>query len=293
MTARVGMRTTDGVHEQDDTPSARRALRLGLAGFPIAHSLSPRMHQAGLDALGVAGRYELRPTQPEEVSDLIRELREGRWDGVNITTPLKTDVVPFVEGDPIVRRCGAANTIWPKDGVLRAALTDVDGVREPLERRGVSGGEALILGAGGASRAAALALEQLGMRVSAAARDAAKAAEVVQFVRPEQRGEGLSLASCAAPGALKQTSVIVQATSVGRGGESLALDWESAPPSLVAFEMLYTPRETAFLKSARAHGLQIVEGWEMLLAQGVRSFGLWLDVEPPVDVMRAALLSGL
>lgn len=273
--------------------------RLALAGYPIAHSLSPRMQQAGLDALGLDARYELRPTQPSEVPALIAEMRGGMWHGLNITTPLKTDVAPLCEGDDVVQRCGAANTLWMRDGRLLGALTDVDGVRAPLAARGFGADGAtprttgLILGAGGAARAAAIALEQLGVRVSVAARDASKAEEVVRFVAPEQRGDPLSLAACAAPGGLSKIDVLVQATSVGRGGESLALDWSSARPELVAFEMLYVPRETAFLRSAKTAGCRVIEGWEMLLAQGVRSFALWFEREAPYIPMRDALIAGL
>ncbi|MBC7794827.1 MAG: shikimate dehydrogenase [Clostridia bacterium] len=271
--------------------------RLALAGFPIAHSLSPRMQQAGMDALSLDARYELRPTEAGDLAIFIDELHAGVWFGGNVTTPIKTEVAPLCVGDAIVQRCGAVNTLWVRDGVLYGALTDVDGVREPLAARDFGAtslpGHALILGAGGAARAAAIALEQLNLRVSVAARDAAKAAEVVRFVDPALRGDALSLASCATPGALREVGVIIQATSVGRSAETLALDWASASPDLVAFEMLYVPRETAFLRAARSHGAQIIEGWEMLLAQGLRAFEIWFEREAPRDVMREALLSGL
>ena len=269
--------------------------RFALAGSPIAHSRSPIMHQAAYRALGIDASYELRVTEVEGVPALLYEIQRGVWKGVNVTTPLKTEVARHCLCDDAAARAGAVNTVWVAGDNLCGTLTDVDGVREPLAARKVAfsgiAGEAVIIGAGGASRAAALALAGMGAVVSVAARDVAKARAVLDILRDEERGEALPIARLAAPGALRGVRVLVQATPLGRNGESLALGWEGA--SLVAFEMLYTPRETPFLSSAKAAGCAVVEGWEMLLAQGARAFELWLGVDPPRDVMRDALLASL
>jgi shikimate dehydrogenase len=253
------------------------------------------MHEAAFRALGIDATYELRVTEIEGVPGLLYELQRGVWKGVNVTTPLKTEVAHHCLCDDGSARAGAVNTVWLAGESLCATLTDVDGVREPLASRKVAFsrtlGEAVILGAGGASRAAALALAGMGARVSVAARDANKAQAVIEILHEHERGEAMQLARLAAPGALRDVHVLVQATPLGRYGESLALGWEGA--SLVAFEMLYTPRVTPFLASARAAGCAVVEGWEMLLAQGARAFELWLGAEPPRDVMRDALLATL
>ena len=272
-------------------------MRFGLAGSPIAHSLSPAMHNAALAALGIDGRYDLRVTELADVPALVDELRRGVWDGCNITTPLKTAVAPYCVCDETAARAGAVNTVWrDSHDVLRGALTDVHGVRAPLAERDVSFsqtlGEALVLGAGGAARAAALALESLGARVSVAARDEAKAAEVLTLLYPDHRGEALPLGDLTHSSALAHARVIAQATSVGRSGKSLPLRW--ADVSAIAFEMLYTPRQTPFLTAAQDAGCQVIEGWEMLLAQGAESLRLWLGRnDVPVDMMRATLLKAL
>ena len=186
--------------------------------------------------------------------------------------------------------------------VLRGCLTDVAGVAEPLRERRVGtqsllsatadDGRAVVLGAGGAARAAALALESLGLRVSVAARDPAKAAEVLALLRHDARGDALVLGDLARSKALSGAAVVIQATNVGRGGESLPVSF--AGVSAIAFEMLYTPRETPFLAAARAAGCQVIEGWEMLLAQGAASLSLWLGGRVvPRDAMKAALLAAL
>jgi shikimate dehydrogenase len=269
--------------------------RFAVAGSPIAHSRSPVMHEAAYRALGIDATYGLRVAEIADVPALVDELQRGVWDGCNITTPLKTEVARHCSCDAVSAKAGAVNTVWLDKGTLKGALTDVDGIREPLSTRGVrftgKGHEAVILGAGGAARAAALALASMGARVSVAARNAGKAEEVLTLLDPGTRGDAMQLAKLAAPQALTEVRVLVQATSLGREGESLALGWEGA--SLTAFEMLYTPRETPFLKAAKAAGCATIEGWEMLLAQGARSFELWLSRQAPRAVMRDALLASL
>ncbi len=271
------------------------SMRFALAGSPIAHSRSPVMQQAAFAALGVDASYELRVTELDAVPALLYELQRGVWKGVNVTTPLKTEVARHCLCDDAAARAGAVNTIWASGERLCGTLTDVDGVRDPLLERNVRlerrVGEAVIIGAGGAARAAALALAGMGARVSVAARDVAKAAAVLAILNDVEHGEAMPLAKLAAPGALRNVRVLVQATPLGRQGESLALGWEDA--SLVAFEMLYTPRETPFLSSAKAAGCGVVEGWEMLLAQGARALELWLGVSAPREAMRDALLASL
>lgn len=271
------------------------SLRFALAGSPIAHSRSPVMHTAAFRALGLDARYELRVTELAQVPAFIDELRNGMWLGCNVTTPLKTEVAKHVQCDDVSARAAAVNTVWPTRDGLRATLTDVDGVRDPLLERGVTFsrtlGEAVIIGAGGASRAAALALAGMGARVSVAARDPSKADAMLSILRDDERGEAMPLAKLAAPGALRDVRVLVQATPLGREGESLALSWDNA--RLVAFEMLYAPRVTPFLAAATAAGCTTIQGWEMLLAQGARSLELWLGVDAPRAAMRKALLASL
>jgi shikimate dehydrogenase len=224
------------------------------------------MHEAAFAALGIDAHYELREASTDEAATVVDEVRAGRWRGANVTTPLKTHVAPLVALDPVAARCGAVNTLWWSGNVLRGDLTDVEGVRSPIiERVGASlSGVAVVLGAGGAARAACVALESLGAEVWVWAR------------RPEAAA-----------------SMLVQATPVGRSGERHALPWEALPRRAIAFEMLYAPRRTPFVESAAAAGAEVVFGWEMLVAQGAASFARWTGQAAPVDVMRAAVLEKL
>ncbi len=264
-----------------------------LVGEPIDQSPSPAMHNAAFVHLGIDADYSLRPTSKAQAHEVVAELKEGRWRGINVTTPLKTVLASSVELVGNAKRARAVNTLWCQDGAPVAELTDVDGVEEPLLQAGVHrGGEALLLGAGGAARAAALALERLQMRVHIGARRPAAATQLLAELALARPGEALDLRERAdLNAALARADVVVQATPVGRRGEAFALDWQLAPSHLLAFEMLYWPRETPFLRSARTAGLATIEGWRMLLAQGARSFTLWTGKEAPRQVMQQALLT--
>lgn len=264
--------------------------RYALVGDPIALSPSPAMHNAAFAHLGLDAHYELRPTPTHALTGLLDELRAVAWEGLNVTTPLKTLVAPHVELDPVAARARAVNTLYRREGAWRGALTDVEGVRAPLEALGVQGGTGLILGAGGATRAAVLALEALGCRVVVAARRIGEAIPLLEDLAPKHGYQALDLNDSAALTALWPIlGVVVQATPVGKAGDRLALPWSHSAPELVAFEMLYRPLWTPFLLDAREHGARLVHGWQMLLHQGVPAFELWTGQPAPIAEMQRAL----
>jgi shikimate dehydrogenase len=265
--------------------------RYALAGYPVAHSPSPAMHNAAFAAVGLEAHYRLRPTRADQAHEVIAELRDGRWDGLNVTTPLKTIVASGVQLDAVASRAGAVNTVWRQGPHLCGALTDVDGVREPLLAAGVkSGAEALVIGSGGAARAAIVALDQMGATAHVAARSTEKAVSALNALRPRGAGQTLSLDDQSALAALfPSLEVIIQATPVGRAGDAHPLPWPCAAPRLVAFEMVYLPERTPFAVQASEAGGSVIEGWQMLLEQGVRAFELWTGQPAPRDVMRQAL----
>ena len=267
-----------------------------LFGDPIEHSVSPAMHDAAFAALGIDAHYQLRPTRLDAAATAVEEIRSGRFGGANVTTPLKTRIAELVPLRGDAARAGAVNTLWWDGDELVGSLTDVAGVSEPLRERGfeVDRGIGLVLGAGGAARAACIALQQLGKTVHVAARDPGAARALL---------EGLDMADTGAPVALADAhalstvvggiDVIVQATPVGREGDRLPIPWEVVPPSVCAFDMIYAPRRTPFLADAAARGCATIEGWEMMVAQGARSFALWTGRAAPRDVMGAAVLAQL
>ncbi|MEM6729954.1 MAG: hypothetical protein AAF658_00270 [Myxococcota bacterium] len=266
--------------------------RYCLIGSPIDHSPSPAMQNAGFAALKRDAEYVLRPCGPDAVGEVWNALRHGTLTGCNVTTPLKSQAADAFPGSPRVERSHSANTVYHEGTRLRVESTDVDGVRAPLERRQVSGGDALLLGAGGAARAAMLALEELGVCVHVAARDPGKAALALEEVGPRPRGRALALNDLSRDrGLLKSLAVVLQATPLGRSGEELALPWEQISGDCVAFEMLYA--STPFVARASQRGMRVIPGWEMLLEQGLCSFELWTGSAAPREAMEHGLKEAL
>jgi shikimate dehydrogenase len=274
-------------------------IRLGIFGWPVAHSKSPQMHQSAAAALGIELRYERFEIAPEGLAEAIRTRHAAGIDGYNLTVPHKEAVMPLLdEVAPAARAIGAVNTVVRTDGRYLGHNTDAPGLVRSLEQAGVSvrGARVLVLGAGGASRAAVVGLANAG------------AAQISVLSRRPEQGEALrrSLAgelACpleAAPlsGAenhFAAATLLVQATSAtlesNPGAQAFAesLPIEALPDEAAVLDMVYKPLETALLARAQERGLQTVDGLGMLLHQGAIAFEMWTGFEPPLDVMRAAL----
>ncbi|HEY7341652.1 MAG TPA: shikimate dehydrogenase [Ktedonobacterales bacterium] len=274
--------------------------RVGLIGYPVGHSRSPAMQQAAFDALGIPAHYVLWETPPETLAERVASLRAPDVLGANVTIPHKTAVVPLLDAlaPSALQAGGAVNTIVRgADGRLTGHNTDVTGVLRVLDAHGAGdGGQsalALALGAGGAARAAWAAAHERGMTLHVAARSVAAAREALSAL-------GLSEAETIALDApdklveaLRTSSILINATSVGMG-DPLASPLSAEllahlPPTALVFDMVYAPPETALLRMARARGLRVATGLEMLLEQGAAAFELWTGSPAPIAVMRAAL----
>lgn len=293
-------------------------LRFAVLGSPIAHSKSPAMHGAAFRALGMPHTYEKLETSAAELPARVESLRRGELAGLNVTVPHKQNVLALVdEVDATARATGAANTLVRlADGRVRAHNTDTPAIAEELVRlaagRGqFAGGTGLVIGTGGAARAAivALASHLRVKRVLIRGRSLAETSNAVAYVRQIDRllaaagGPGVSVALGAdglhAPEREQKDEAlfvaIVQATSCGMlGGPpgevvAEAVRWESVPTTAVALDVVYTPPDTPFLRRARERGIACDHGLGMLVRQGALAFELWLGVKPPLDVMRAAI----
>ena len=268
-----------------------KPLRFAVIGDPVAHSKSPAMHGAALRALGLPHTYEARRTTPAEVAAVIQDLREGTLAGVNVTIPHKTRVLELVDAvDRSALGTGAANTlVRDAQGRIVAHNTDAPALQAelvalaalPADPSRLRGARALVLGSGGAARAAAVACARLGMDVVLRARTSGAVFEL----RP---GFPARQAWAADPASEAATLVVVQATSAGMAGAdpggpvAAAVAWESLPPAAVALDVVYAPPATPFLEAAARLG--------MLARQGALALELWLGVAAPLDVMLAALL---
>ena len=251
----------------------------GVVGNPIAHSLSPVMHNAGFNALGLNAIYV--PLQACDVDDFVTFARDTRMAGASITAPFKVGMLTHVdETDEMAKRVGAVNTLVVREGRWIGANTDVDGFLAPLAgRMALKGTRATVLGAGGAARAVAVALGSQGAGVTICARQASAAREVAALAG------GAAGAWPPRPGSW---DVLVNATSSGSRGpvddpmDGVPLDGE------IVFDLVYAPARTPLLERARNEGCLTIGGIEMLVAQAERQFELWTGYRPPAGLFRAA-----
>jgi shikimate dehydrogenase len=277
-------------------------LRFAVVGDPVAHSRSPAMHGAAYRALGLPHRYETVHATPAELEGTVEALRRGEFDGLNLTVPHKERGLALADAaDESARSIGAANTlVRGSDGRITAHNTDAPALAGELRRLASSGsdwtaGRALVLGSGGAARAAIAACAALGMKDIAvrarafddsARRDRFVSSSPAPIVPQPWRADADSE---------RRTSVVVQATSAGMKGAdpgSMVADavaWAALPPEAVAIDVVYAPRDTPFLQAARARGLRADDGLGMLARQGALAFELWLRLPAPFEPMLAAL----
>ena len=251
----------------------------GVVGNPIMHSLSPVMHNAGFRHFGLDAVY--LPLQAADAGDFVQFARSLGLSGASITAPFKVALMDAVdELDPLARRVGAINTLVVRDGRWHGANTDVYGFSAPLAARmHVKGVRASILGSGGAARAVAVALADMGASVTVCARrsDAAKViadlagGSVGEF--PPRRGSWDVLVNTTTWGADAATHSPI---------DGAALDGE------IVFELLYVPAETRLLADARAAGCMTIGGLEMLVAQAEKQFELWTGRVPPAGLFQQA-----
>ena len=270
--------------------------RLGVLGWPVAHSRSPAIHNAALAALGMAGwRYQRLPVPPALFEETTRALGAAGFLGANVTIPHKHAALALADdASRAAREIGAANTLtFSADGTIAAENTDAPGLIAALERLPElpAHPRALVLGAGGSARAVAWALREAG------------ASDVAVWNRTAERARTLAreLGVRAVPAPVP-ADLLVNCTSVGlhlpAGVERSATDGEALNQLGLTFDqvgeyshvvdLVYRPGSTPLLAAAAAHGARTVDGLEVLVAQGALSLELWTGRSAPLEVMRRA-----
>ena len=271
--------------------------QVGLIGGAIAHSVSPAMHNAAFQVLGLPWQYSLLPTPPDQVGARLQELVEGGYRGANVTVPHKQAVLPYLDGlSETARAMGAVNTLLFAEGRIWGDNTDAEGLMRALgeARFDPAGAHALILGAGGAARAAAFALGSAGCPVTIHNRTPERA----QALALDMTRQGFSIR--VAPELetldLAALDLLVNTTSVGMWPHVDASPWPESlplPSHWTVMDLVYNPAETRLLARARAAGAICVGGLGMLVHQGALAFELWTGHKAPIDVMRAAAEAAL
>ena len=298
------------------------APRLGVMGWPVAHSLSPVMQNAALQALGLPWTYDLLPVPPPDLATAVQALRAQGFVGANVTVPHKQAIMPHLDGlTPVARAIGAVNTLFwdmPSADVHPAApigaLSEADveckhlfgdntdgiGFIADLTAHGlvVAGRRTLVIGGGGAARAVVYALAAAGAAVTIVNRTLAHAWAIAALVSSHFPAATLSCAGF--PEDLAATAagadLVVNTTSVGMWPAVEAMPWDADlafRPDQVVYDLVYTPRLTALLRKAQMDGAAVMDGLGMLVEQGAAALTRWTGQPAPVAVMRAAVEAAL
>ena len=267
--------------------------QLFVIGDPVAHSLSPLLHQAMIDQTGAAYRYDVRTVRPEELPAFVRWAKDGGCAGFNVTMPHKEAILPLLdEVDTTAASCGAVNTVCIREGRAIGHNTDGTGFLDSLAGQGFypQGRTVLLLGAGGAAKAVGHALAAAGAgRIIVCARRLERAAALAAQL--PGCGEGIVLAQ----DAIQQASacdLLVNATPLGMAGSPAfaRLDFlQAMPPHAVVYDLVYHPRRTALLEAAARQGLRTVGGIDLLIRQAVRAFTFFTGETPDTAALYDAL----
>ena len=277
--------------------------RLAVIGHPIKHSISPAMHQAALDALGVEARYERVEVAPDDLPAFVEELRGGEWGGINVTVPHKEAVLPLLdEVTPEAAGIGAVNTVVVHGDRLIGNNTDGVGFLRALSDDGgfdPEGKVVALLGAGGAARAVLWSLVRSRTRVirlfNRGLERAQRLAEAAQgwgewtevavgsWGRDTEEWQEL----------LSDCDLVINATSVGLLPEERPLSAKAIPANALVMDLIYNPRPTRLLWDAARMGSRTLDGLPMLAYQGAAAFELWTGLKAPVGVMLGAAEAAL
>ena len=270
---------------------------LGVIGAPIAHSLSPIIQNAALHEAGLDYVYTAFPVRRDALASAVCGLRDAGVTGFNVTIPFKTEIMPLLDAlSEDAQRIRAVNTVViASDGTMTGHNTDVTGFMAGFAARGIglAGKRTVLIGAGGAARAALWGLLRSGV------------SSVCIGVRNLAKGKALCT-DFAADGTLAvycfddphfrdvlcTADIVVQTTPIGMSPQTDAMppvDPAAISPSAAVYDLIYTPAETAFLRAAAAHGCTTINGETMLVMQGAEAFSLWTGVRPDTDLMQRVL----
>ena len=279
---------------------------VGLLGNPVRHSLSPAMHNAALQALQLNWSYLALPCTSQNLQEVLQGLRAVNCRGLNVTIPHKQDVATLCqELSPLAKRLGAVNTLIPIDsGGWHGTNTDVEGFLTPLgEESSWNNRHGVILGCGGSARAVAAGLQRLGL---ASITVIGRRPEVLDGFIADLHHNDAPLTPClhSSPilaSLIEQADLVVNTTPVGMAqhGDAQAFPlgeavWSHLQESAVLYDLVYTPRPTAWLRWGQSRGQQCIDGLDMLVQQGAASLRLWSDRnDVPVETMRRAAEAAL
>ncbi|NMG10656.1 shikimate dehydrogenase [Brasilonema sp. UFV-L1] len=274
---------------------------LGVIGYPVEHSLSPVMHNAALTQLGLNYVYVPFPIEPQNLEVAILGFAAVGVVGFNVTIPHKQTILPLLsEISPTAKAVGAVNTVSRKDNKWIGTNTDIEGFLAPLQtmyNQDWSQTVALILGNGGAARAVVAGCAELGCeKIFVVGRNAQKLEEFQNSWGDSRESQNLQVHTWhSLPKLIPQAKLLVNTTPIGmyphvEESPLSVEEMENLPAGAIAYDLIYTPNPTKFLRQAQQVGVIAIDGLEMLVQQGAAALKIWLQQDTvPVDVMRQAL----
>ena len=274
----------------------------GIIGDPIEHTMSPVMHNAAFERMGIDYLYVPFRVKKEQLAKAIEGVRALNIRGLNVTIPHKVAIIPFLDGlDPLAEKIDAVNTIVNDEGILTGYNTDATGFLQALLERGIEprGENIVILGAGGASRAISFILAERGSNLVILNRllelDWAEelASKISKIFKKEVKALELVKENLAA--VLEKADILVNATSVGMTPniDETLVPFNLLKPSLVVFDIVYNPIKTRLLREAEQAGAKTISGVDMLVWQGALAFEKWTGLKAPIELMRAEVIKVL
>lgn len=277
--------------------------KFGLIGYPLGHSLSAVIHKAGFKSLGIEANYEILETPPEELVDRVKYFKRNDYEGFNVTIPLKLPISLFVqEVDKYADIAGAVNTVKiNSDKTFKGYNTDAMGFKKAIPQNlDFSGANVALLGTGGASRAAVLALSELGVKyIGVYTRNIPNAMDYMAYMRrkfPQIEFESHQIDLVRD---LSKYQLLVNTTPIGMLGRSADMTpieenvLRTMPANSTVYDVIYNPKKTILLKLAEKLGYNTINGLDMLVYQAVAAQEIWFGQTPDFNTMKIVALENL
>lgn len=277
--------------------------KFGLIGYPLGHSLSAVIHKAGFKSLGIEANYEILETPPDELVDRVKYFKRNDYEGFNVTIPLKLPISLFVqEVDKYADIAGAVNTVKiNSDKTFNGYNTDAMGFKKAIPQNlDFSGANVALLGTGGASRAAVLALSELGVKyIGVYTRNIPNAMDYMAYMRrkfPQIEFESHQIDLVRD---LSKYQLLVNTTPIGMLGRSADMTpieenvLRTMPANSTVYDVIYNPKKTILLKLAEKLGYNTINGLDMLVYQAVAAQEIWFGQTPDFNTMKIAALENL
>lgn len=277
--------------------------KLGIIGYPLAHSISAVIQKAGFESLGIEGSYDVLETPPEDLITRIKFLKTNGYQGFNVTIPLKVPMSLFLDDiDDYANIAGCVNTVKVlEDRSFVGYNTDIYGFKNAISSDiNLNGKRASILGTGGASRAAVVGLSEKGVKfIDFYTRNIINSRQTLDYVRAKFPEIEFNVYQIQNIRSLADTSIVINATPIGMRGfmaDQMPLesrDLDVLNPNTIVYDIVYNPIKTILIKEAEKRGLRTIGGLDMLIYQAQRAIEIWTGKTPDFNVMKLAALEAL